>query len=48
MMGQAADKFVRRFVRMEKAILADGKALEDLTINEMDVYWDRIKHCPEN
>ncbi len=47
-LGQAADKFVRRFVRMEKAILADGKALEDLTINEMDVYWDRIKHCPEN
>ena len=44
---QATEKFVRRFTRMENAVLRDGKALKDLTIAEMDVYWDSIKHDSE-
>lgn len=44
---KATEKFVRRFERMENAVLRDGKALKDLTINEMDVYWDSIKHVSE-
>ena len=39
----ATEKFIRRFAAMEKAILADGKALQDMTLPEMDVYWDRVK-----
>ncbi len=35
----AVEKFIRRFERMEKAIVEDGKALELLTLSEMDVYW---------
>ncbi|MBR6525413.1 MAG: nucleoside triphosphate pyrophosphohydrolase [Clostridia bacterium] len=44
---RATEKFVRRFERMENAVLRDGKALKDLTISEMDVYWDSIKHDSE-
>lgn len=44
---QATEKFVKRFTRMENAVLKDGKALKDLTISEMDVYWDSIKHDSE-
>ncbi len=39
----ATEKFIGRFSRMENAIKTDGKSLEDLTISEMDVYWERVK-----
>ncbi len=39
----AVDKFIRRFARMEKAIVEEGKALEHLTLSEMDVYWEKGK-----
>lgn len=44
----ATDKFVRRFTGMENLIISDGKALEDLTLSEMDVYWNRVKSCQEH
>ena len=40
---QATEKFVSRFSAMENAILQDGKRLEDLTLSEMDVYWEGSK-----
>lgn len=42
-LNSATEKFIRRFSSMEKAILADGKALELLTLSEMDVYWEEGK-----
>jgi tetrapyrrole methylase family protein/MazG family protein len=39
----AVDKFIKRFERMEKAIVGEGKALERLTLSEMDVYWEKEK-----
>jgi MazG family protein len=36
-------KFQERFRKMETMILADGKSLKSLTLDEMDVYWDKIK-----
>ncbi|MDO4484433.1 MAG: nucleoside triphosphate pyrophosphohydrolase [Clostridia bacterium] len=39
----ATDKFIRRFTAMENLIISDGKALKDLTLREMDVYWDMVK-----
>ncbi len=39
----AVEKFIGRFERMEKAIVEDGKALELLTLSEMDVYWKEGK-----
>lgn len=39
----ATEKFIRRFTHMENLIISDGKALEGLTLAEMDVYWNRVK-----
>lgn len=39
----ATDKFISRFRRMENAIKKAGKCLEDLTLTEMDVYWNTGK-----
>lgn len=36
-------KFVRRFVAMEKLVAADGRRLSDMTLEEMDSYWDKVK-----
>lgn len=40
---KATDKFIRRFTAMEKKILASGRALEGMTIAEMDAVWDEVK-----
>ncbi len=37
-------KFTSRFHKMEVMIRADGKALADMTLAEMDAYWDRAKN----
>jgi XTP/dITP diphosphohydrolase len=36
-------RFRGRFMHMEEAVAADGKALKDMTLEEMDAYWDRAK-----
>lgn len=36
-------KFIRRFQYLEEASKADGKVLGDMTLNEMDIYWNRAK-----
>ena len=36
-------KFISRFTRMEAAALQDGKNLHDLSLEEMDAIWNRIK-----
>ena len=40
---KATEKFISRFVAMEKAILQDGKCFQGLTLSEMDVYWESSK-----
>ena len=45
-LSEATEKFVRRFTAMENAILRDGKRLEGLTLQEMDVYWEGSKQRP--
>ncbi|MBS7298802.1 MAG: nucleoside triphosphate pyrophosphohydrolase [Eubacteriales bacterium] len=42
-LGKATSKFIDRFSRMESAIIADKKALDELSQAEMDVYWCKIK-----
>ena len=39
----ATNKFIKRFRAMENAIKTAGKCLEDLTLSEMDVYWNAGK-----
>jgi XTP/dITP diphosphohydrolase len=36
-------KFIRRFRFMEEKAAADGKNLHEMTLAEMDVYWERAK-----
>ncbi|MCF0071956.1 nucleoside triphosphate pyrophosphohydrolase [Dyadobacter sp. CY261] len=36
-------KFINRFQYLEEASKADGKSLSDMTLEEMDFYWNRAK-----
>ena len=45
---QATDKFMGRFIKMEKLILSENKALADMNLDEMDIYWERIKKDEQN
>lgn len=36
-------KFMRRFQQMEEMALADGKALHDMNLEEMDALWNKAK-----
>ena len=37
------DKFIRRFTHVENSALACGRALEDMSLSEMDELWDEAK-----
>ncbi len=36
-------KFIKRFQYLEKSALAAGRQLSDMTLDEMDVYWNEAK-----
>ena len=36
-------KFIKRFQYLEEASKIDGKSLDDMTLSEMDVYWNKAK-----
>ena len=36
-------KFIQRFTKMEQAATDTGKALQDMTLEEMDAIWNKIK-----
>jgi tetrapyrrole methylase family protein/MazG family protein len=40
---RANDKFLNRFTAMERAIVGEGKKLREMSVEEMDRYWDRVK-----
>lgn len=46
-LADASNKFVKRFEKMENAILNEGKRMEDMEVEEMDIYWEKIKHQGE-
>lgn len=39
----STSKFIKRFQTMETRIATDGKKLDAMTLDEMDVYWNRAK-----
>ncbi|MBQ7717898.1 MAG: nucleoside triphosphate pyrophosphohydrolase [Clostridia bacterium] len=41
---QSTRKFIKRFAKMEDEVLKSGKRLEDLSLDEMDMIWNKIKH----
>ena len=36
-------KFINRFQFLEKAVKKEGRSLSDMTLTEMDVYWEKSK-----
>ena len=40
---RATDKFMSRFAKVESGVLADGKNMENLSLEELDRYWDKAK-----
>lgn len=40
---ESTEKFRRRFYSMEDKIAEDGKNPADMTLSEMDSYWDKVK-----
>lgn len=36
-------KFIKRFQYLEKESAKDGKELSEMTLSEMDEYWNRAK-----
>ena len=44
-LSTSTDKFIRRFHNMENLLKKAGKSIEDLTLSEMDVYWDVEKQA---
>jgi len=42
-LAKTNQKFIRRFQWMEKTTKKEGKLLQDMSLSEMDVYWERSK-----
>ena len=40
----ACDKYCRRYEKLEEAVAAGGKTTEGMTMAELDLVWDKIKH----
>jgi tetrapyrrole methylase family protein/MazG family protein len=44
-LNRSTSKFVDRFTAMERLIQADGRKLADMSLEEMDEYWERVKRA---
>jgi XTP/dITP diphosphohydrolase len=42
-LAKTNQKFIRRFQLMEETIREDKKKIEDMHLDEMDVYWEKAK-----
>lgn len=42
-LSRSTSKFVDRFTAMEKLVRGDGRKLADMSLKEMDEYWERVK-----
>lgn len=40
---KATEKFIDRFEKMEKMIESEGKKVEELNLEELDGYWNKVK-----
>ncbi len=40
----ATNKFVDRFEKVENVVLKEGKNVQNMTMEELDAVWDKIKH----
>jgi XTP/dITP diphosphohydrolase len=47
-LAKTNSKFIQRFQLMEKLVEAEKLKLEDLTLSEMDVFWEKSKNILKN
>lgn len=40
---EATDKFIGRFETMEQLVVSSGKALSEMTLEQMDMFWEEAK-----
>ena len=43
---KANDKFTRRFGKLEQTITASGRAMKDMSLDELETEWQRVKLSP--
>lgn len=43
-LNRATDKFITRFDRIEKEVLAENRDINSMKMPELDAIWDKIKH----
>ena len=41
---KSTKKFIDRFAKMEEQIIKSGRNIKDLSLEEMDSIWNKIKH----
>ena len=41
---KADDKFTTRFGRLEQSVTASGRTMKDMTLDELEAEWQRLKH----
>ncbi len=44
-LGSAVEKFISRFAQMEKMAADQNMDLQNMSLEQMDLYWDRVKKC---
>lgn len=42
-LNKTVNKFYDRFTKMEEMIKSDNKDMKEMSLDEMDVYWDKVK-----
>jgi len=42
-LSKASDKFTARFEKMENLAMSEGLKLDEMSLTEMDKFWDRVK-----
>ena len=47
-LGRSCDKFIKRFQLLEEAALGQGRAIEDMTLDELDKLYDAAKKRLKN
>lgn len=43
-LSAATDKFIRRFAQVEELATQQGRAMESMTLEELDKLWEKAKH----
>ena len=43
-LNDATDKFIKRFDMVEKRVIEENKDIKQLSMHELDVIWEQIKH----